>query len=188
MSKELTTQADESISQHKDFVGGIVDWAKKLAIKTKEHMEEASGYLGQIKSKTNEIEDERKSIVQPVNDSVRKINRKYIVVTGPLKEAERTIKDKMRVYVEAEEAKVQKKLEKAKPGDEPPPAPDTQVRTDEGVTSVRKVWVHDLVDIKQLPDEFKTIDNVAVKKAIDSGVREIPGLKIYQRTDIAHRT
>ena len=45
----------------------------------------------------------------------------------------------------------------------------------------RKTWTFEIEDADQVPNEFKTIDEKAIRQAIKDGAREIKGLKIYQK-------
>jgi len=50
---------------------------------------------------------------------------------------------------------------------------------------IRKTWTYEIVDSKQVPGQFLTIDDKAVKAAIAAGVRTIPGIRIYERESVA---
>lgn len=43
------------------------------------------------------------------------------------------------------------------------------------------VWTFEVVDINAVPREYLVLDETAVRRAIQAGIREIPGLKIYQK-------
>lgn len=51
--------------------------------------------------------------------------------------------------------------------------------------SVRMVWAFDVVDLAQVPAEFIVVNEKSVREAIKNGVREIAGLKIYQKPTVA---
>lgn len=57
--------------------------------------------------------------------------------------------------------------------------------TDNNIVS--KVWDFELVDISSVPLEFITLNDKAVRQAIREGVREIKGLKIYQKARVSIR-
>lgn len=51
--------------------------------------------------------------------------------------------------------------------------------------TVRMIWDFEIENIEKVPTEFLTINSAAVREAIKAGRREIPGLKIFQKTSIA---
>jgi len=63
-------------------------------------------------------------------------------------------------------------------------------RTAEGTTFTVKTWKHRLISLDQVPRKFTvmSLDDKAVKDAIDAGVRTIPGLEIYEHSDVRLRT
>jgi hypothetical protein len=98
---------------------------------------------------------------------------------------------------EAEErrqrAELQKRLdEEAKAaGTEPvqvtapvqPPAPEqTVARTAEGSAHVRKVWKFEIVDPGLVPEAYRVVDEGKVRQAVSAGVREIPGVRIFEES------
>jgi hypothetical protein len=44
----------------------------------------------------------------------------------------------------------------------------------------RKYWVWDILDFSLIPGKYHIIDKVAVNQAVKSGIREIPGIRIYE--------
>ena len=68
-----------------------------------------------------------------------------------------------------------------------PPAPSRVVRTDVGTASTRKVWKFEVTNKAQVPLDYLVVDDVAVRKAISAGVREIDGLRIFQDETLAVR-
>ena len=66
---------------------------------------------------------------------------------------------------------------------EPPP---TQIHGDYGSTAyLRRTWTFEVVDLDQVPREYMSLDVEVVREAITrDAVREIPGLKIFQKKTI----
>lgn len=65
----------------------------------------------------------------------------------------------------------------------PPPASvaSQTMRTASGASvTLRKRWAFDVVDASAIPREFLVVDEVAIRRAITGGRRDIPGLRIYQ--------
>jgi hypothetical protein len=45
---------------------------------------------------------------------------------------------------------------------------------------LRKDWVWDILDISLIPGKYLMVDKVSVNQAVKSGIREIPGIRIYE--------
>jgi hypothetical protein len=59
------------------------------------------------------------------------------------------------------------------------------VETRVGQTVFKKVWDFEITDEQAIPREFLNIDMVKIRKAIQSGLRTMTGIKIYQKDVIA---
>ena len=69
----------------------------------------------------------------------------------------------------------------------PAAAPRT-VRTDMGSTGVTKRWTFEVVDPEAVPREFCVPDESAIRKAVNGGLRELPGVRIYAEETLAVRS
>ncbi|TET23384.1 MAG: hypothetical protein E3J78_02315 [Candidatus Cloacimonadota bacterium] len=56
--------------------------------------------------------------------------------------------------------------------------PDTLKETD--TTQTRKVWKFEITDPTRVPREYMTINEAKIRNVVRSGIREIPGVRIYQ--------
>lgn len=61
----------------------------------------------------------------------------------------------------------------------------TTVQTGRGSATRKKRWVAEVVDEAQVPREYMAVDQVKLNAAVRAGVREIPGVKIEQKSDLA---
>jgi len=52
---------------------------------------------------------------------------------------------------------------------------------------MRKTWKFEIMSIKDLPRMFLIPDEVAIRKSILSGTREIPGVRIYEESELTVR-
>lgn len=50
------------------------------------------------------------------------------------------------------------------------------------LAGLRETWTYEVVNLELLPAAYRAVNDVAAKAAIKSGVREIPGLRIYAET------
>lgn len=83
--------------------------------------------------------------------------------------------------------------ELAKPLQEKPVAvveirePPKTIAGGHGVTTIRKRWTFEVVDIRLVPRAYLALDETIVREAIRQGVRQIDGLRIYQAYEVSGR-
>lgn len=68
-----------------------------------------------------------------------------------------------------------------------PVAAPATTRTDMGSSGLRKRWVFEVEAPALVPREYLVVDESAIRRAIASGVREIPGVKIWEEGSLAVR-
>lgn len=61
------------------------------------------------------------------------------------------------------------------------------VRTAAGTASVRKRWEFGITDPTAIPREYLMVDEKKIREAVKAGVRSIPGVNIFETSDIAIR-
>ena len=66
--------------------------------------------------------------------------------------------------------------------------PKTDVRTEGGLVHTKKVWAFEVADPALVPKCFWVIDERLLRKAIQEGEREIPGVRVFQETQVAAKT
>jgi hypothetical protein len=163
-----------------------------------------------VKQLRDEAEDLRKQTVSPAKQMLKNIDLMFSTVTDRADASIRIIKEKILSFRENEErkrvvaqlkaeeeyakklAEAEKKAEKS--GKEvkmpPPPLPpqadvSNQIAGKDSAGQVKKVWTFEIEDERDIPREYMTPDEKAIKQAISSGVRKIAGIKIYQKSNIA---
>ena len=62
------------------------------------------------------------------------------------------------------------------------------VRTPQGTVSIKMVWRHRVIDVEKVPRQYLMINDSEIKKAITAGIREIPGIEIYDGAKTHKRT
>jgi hypothetical protein len=70
---------------------------------------------------------------------------------------------------------------------EPMDAP-TAFRTDHGTTTTRYRWTFRIEAPDEIPHRYLMPDEKAIRRAVADGVRQIPGVVIYEEAEIAVRT
>lgn len=237
----MTTQDLKTIEKHDPAISGrageLVSMAERCEIKTVEDLEKASDLLKFIKSTYKKAEEERKSITDPINASVKILNSRFKTITDPLSRAEDSVKAKILAFEQErrrkaeEEAREQARLDaiaaaeaeakrKAEEASEKliedgqidifadpveieisvdvssivipePVVNNAPVRGAYGsTTSVVKRWTYEVTDIAALAafaPELVSVVGSLINAKIRDGVRDIPGLRIFQDESISSR-
>jgi len=187
MKKTQDNVIDEKINKETKTVSTMVSKSSKLTlVKTDEDVTKATEFLVQVKNKIDEYEEERQGYTKPLNETLRKLNARFKELTEPLKTAARTVNDAILSYREEKEAKrliEQAKFQKKNGNTDielSSTLPDI-VESKSGESRVSKHWTFEVVDEKKVPREYLTVNDAKVDEAIKNGVREIAGLKIFQK-------
>lgn len=165
-----------------------------IAASTSKRVEEARLEITRpLKAKAKEIEDAVRPLAEALEGLITAGKRK--VLEWQRREAERVRRE--REERERQEADARRAAQAAatasqKPVPVPapaPPIPDAPrgVRTDYGTASVRQSWDFEIVDASKLPPAFVMPNEKAIRAAVNAGSREIPGVRVFQRQDLAVR-
>ena len=104
------------------------------------------------------------------------------------KENERQEAERERLAKQREAELRARQLGKAAPKPLPPaaaPEPERTVQAENGSTNMKLVWDFAVDDEAKVPAVYRSLDEKKVNAAIAAGVREIPGLRIFQRPQLA---
>ena len=173
--------------------------------------EEAVVLAGQAKALFKAIEKKRKEVISDASEFVSAVNQLVKPLTGILAGIESGLKHRITRYSQEQERrrleqqrkameeakKLQDEIDKAAKAAEEPPmvvvmpvvadAPKV-TRTASGSASLRTTWVFEITDFSLLPDKFKQVDRVAINAEIKAGIRQIPGVRIYEQTSTQIRS
>ena len=189
--------------------GGLIQemaaQAESLAVDSHESNLAAVEMAGQVKKLGKTLEEGRVKYTKPANEHVKGINglikpfqTKLTIIEAGLKA--KISQHQARVELEqrkAEEvarkaqAELQAKLEadaKAAGVEAPKLEPaviakaDPVARTESGTAYQRKTWEFEIEDDRKVPETYKIVSEQLIRAAVRAGVRQIPGVKIYQKT------
>ena len=198
----MIDEQSQEIVEIQQSSSNILNVAATLDIRGDADLKTAAEALQTIAAQKKLIESRRQFFVKPLNDQVKKINDLFKPIAAKLGEVDIMIRTKVNKYRSdqaAIAAKEQKRLDdlaikqqarldkkSEKTGVEAPKiiAPVVQPATTkvEGMT-VRKTWTYEIVDEKLVPDDYYTIDPTKIRSAIKNEIREIPGIRIYQKEE-----
>ena len=166
---------------------------------------------GQARKAQKAIDTLRKEIVGPAYDFKRSVDRLANGYRDKCKALADSLGRKMTVYQrkldlerrKAEAAakkaadELQRKLDaeakaaKVEPIKVPSPIVKDipkKVRTETGTAYQHKEWKFEVTDEDSVPREYLMVDDKAIRQAVKMGVREIPGVKIFEKVTTRFRT
>jgi hypothetical protein len=194
----------------KQEVSLMVERAKGIPVITNDSTnQQAVEWGAQAKKLHKRLEELRKHWVVPHNEFVKEVNNFFKIYQGPLEEVERHLGrliggyrqflENERRRKEAEmvaesrrlQAQIEDQAKKDAEAGQPyevaplaaPVLPEVPhvTRTSEGSASQRKEWTFEIEDESKVPREYLMVDERKLRQAVKGGVREIPGVKIFEQ-------
>jgi hypothetical protein len=196
---------DERVQELTEGSHMLVEQANSIEITDDESDVVAAEFLAQVKTArkrvdelrhwfTDPLEAQKKAIIArfkatdaPLEQAQKIVGGKHIAYTRAKEEAARKEQERLRKLAEARQERAVKRAEE-KGLEAPVPvipmptieAPPKTIHTAAGAVTTRKVWRHEVVDFAALPEEYKVADEVKLGKVVRAGVREIPGVRIFE--------
>ena len=181
--------SDKEVQVMEKQVSPLVVEAGKYEVKSVEDVDKASVFLKKIKDTEKGFEAKRLEFTKPLNQSLKAINATFKQLKEPLLQARMLLTGKIMDWKQAETARLEKeearrrKIQEShvKRGHtvEAPVVLDRPQKTI-GNTRTTKFWTFEVQDLGKVSTQYLSINSVAVREAIRNGVREIPGLTIFQ--------
>ena len=177
----------------------VLDAIADLQITTDEEYESAVDILKEVKRAANELEAARTSITKPMNDAVKAVNAQFVEPSSRLSIAETRLKHMTSKYVADKRAEQQRMIAEAAIA---AAAARANSEHSAAVTDVAKVieqaaaaaapavsgvsfserWDWSVSDLSLIPREYLRVDEAKINGAVRSGVRSIPGMRIFSIT------
>ena len=162
--------------------------------------------LKAIKFQIKEINKKRTTLVKPLNDTVKNINE----IFKPILEECQFLKDQMtdnilkyqRIEIERQQEAERKEreaeiarirsleIDKVETKEIVESIANRESSVIKGVdsdwakTRIRDNWVYEIVDAEKVPKNFLSPDHAKIMSAIKLGVRELPGINIYNKGSV----
>lgn len=204
------TAARKALQIFGDQVGAMEHEAKELTVNSRETAITATEMTGQVKRLAKQIDTRRKDIIEEPDGFVRKVNAFVKPMTDRLKALEELLKRKIGDFSYQQElqrreierrqreeaAKLQAELDaQAKAANVEPvlvvpvavPERREPTRSDTAVASTVMVWDFEVQDPAAVPRPYLAVDEAAIRAAVRGGIREIPGVRIFERAEIRVR-
>lgn len=152
----------------------LIETAESHNITCEDDAKNALSMSMQARKLKKTLEETRLNIVRPHIDFQRAINQIVKEYTSKLESIETRLKGKLEAWLELQSNFNQN-------------FSDMVMEVDDGKLSQVTSWTFELEDLSKVPQEFLTLDEKKVKEKIKKGIREIPGLKIFEKTNVTMR-
>lgn len=113
MSAMISDREIQVISRHQDAASQLATEAASFEIDSEERAEEATAWIKSCQSRVRKMEDERKALVQPLNDHVKYINGRFKELTDPVNKAVTIVRRRLGEYLRAEKVRQEEERRKA---------------------------------------------------------------------------
>lgn len=168
----------------------MISQAQSLIVDNEGAYKEVTRIYREAQTAKKAIDGRRKELVTPFRDEISRINDRAKSVLDPLDRITEIANMKASSYQRLLEDRRQKEEEKLRAAaalfdaeEEIYVAPLEKVTRGDGANLVTKVEKRfRLVDITKVPAKYLLIDESAVRKDLQLGVNEIPGLDVYDET------
>jgi len=160
----------------RDSAATPVATAEQMEITDLVSCQQAAGVLGEIAGILKTIEARRKEIKQPIVEAGRNVDALFKEVTERIKAADERLREKYRDHYQRQRFEATPNL-----------APKTMRGVRGGTVTVKMVKDFEIVDSAALERAFLVADKSAIRRAIDAGATEIPGVKIIEKPVVSVR-
>lgn len=199
---KLVTAAERFTIINRDDAGHAVDLCAMVKAATKKAEAERDVLVRPLNAQVKEINGRFKPIVEPLQAAARTLEariyrfhldekRKAEVEEARLRRdaAERALQEAVKAEAAGDQARVEAVLDDAADAPLPVIPVPIQTRGDYGaLASTTKRWTFEITGpLHLIPDVYLLINVPAVNAAIRAGIREIPGLRIFQTESITVR-
>ena len=169
--------------------------SEEIVLDSKQSMDKALVLSADIKRIQKDIEAIRKISVEPSRKYIAKINDAARMIDELLESVNNTLKNKIAIYqrnleakAEADNSAAEKMLKSFGIAmDLVLNGAPKKFQNEDVIASTKTKWVFEIENDELVPLEFTCIDEAKIKKAIAMGIREIPGVKIFETKEMQIR-
>jgi uncharacterized membrane protein YqiK len=167
---------------------------KALESSRKAAVEEPNAFVKSVNSVAKHYQEKLNVGLRTSKDKLNVYMAQKAVEVQKAAEAERRARAEMQAKLDAEaarltaEAKAKNEAAEAitapKLPDAPPATVPKTVRSAEGSATMVKSWTFEVTDPAAVPREYLVVDEKALRAAVKDGIREIPGVRIFEDSNI----
>jgi hypothetical protein len=205
---EIPTPQSAAVELHAlaEPVNPVVAAADGLTVRDEDDVAIAAEMLAQLKQPIDAIEARRQELSLPLTRVARQINEAAKTEAAPLVKASTILRQKIKEYREERRRLEREALEAAQadsgqkvvdPGLLPAPVATTVKTASGAAVGGRLYWTHEVTDLHALVKaaaanweeygQYLAAAPTYIGQAVKNGVREIPGVRIYETESVVVR-
>ena len=196
MAKTIPQVDEKRLEVVQQEVTGTTDKVMSITIKSEKDMEQASELLSRVNKHADMVKADKEKLTKPLNAVLKNIGERYKPMETKLKSAIAHLRKEIGAYqtkkdedAEAERIRIANrvgegrgklKMETAGKQIAAIEAPSKKVATASGSISFKDGYEITIVDIRKIPEQFLSVDTVAIEKVFKAGgeVAGVTGKKI----------
>jgi len=190
----------EELAVIQESGAALIAMANHHGVENQTEADEANEILKKITHGLKLMEEKRKSFTAPLNQSLKEINETFKQMALPVNAAKTALSDRLMSWrrqeqarIDEERAKAVREEERRRKIQEAHAAKGHVVKEDitpvvkpipfsvNDTTKVQLRWTYEIEDDTKIPRDYLTVNGPAITQAVRAGVRDIPGVKIYQK-------
>ena len=184
--KDISKQADEKrkalvrpLQDHVKFIDGLFKPTMERAEKLRRVLEEKM--LNWSRAERQAREEAERAARAAEAEAARKEAERLA------RNAARTKDDDKRADKEAAAAALEQQAQDILAAPVAPVKAAPVVEADGTKTTIRKTWAWEITDENAIPRNFLVVDNARLTNAVRAGIREIPGVRVYEKEQVVTR-
>ena len=151
----------------------LIEQANALVINNDQDARQAVSMALQARKLAQTLDTSRKEITKPQLDFQKAVNKLVKDYEKKLKDIEESLTCRLNDWIKADDMEALTPIEK--------------IEVEDGSMKRTLSWEFDVEDSSEIPFKYMMPDIKEIEKAIKGGIREIPGIKIYERQELTLR-
>jgi hypothetical protein len=169
-------QATQLLSKKLDL-SPLISRATNHKIINEESASQALSMSLQARKIRKQLDETRLAIVRPHLDFQRAVNKIVKEYETVLEKIENDLKTKLDEYLQNSNSSNNAEFI----------AQSREILVEDGKLAKVKKWVWELENEQLIPREYLSLDEKKIESAIKNGVRNIPGIKVFEKEEISMR-
>lgn len=169
-------QAQQLLSKKLDLTP-LISRASEHEVVNEESASQALSMSLQARKIRKQLDETRLSIVRPHLDFQKAVNKIVKEYESKLEQIENNLKNKLDEYLKrASSTNNSSFISKSR-----------EMLVEDGKLTKAKKWAWELEDEQSIPREYLTLDEKKIDEAVKQGIRNIPGIKVFEKEEITMR-